>query len=295
MMPPAAMRQRPMAKFTDQFDRHPPNHSHPRIAIPTWPTLIRNEALILLSGFDDWMLIEIGLALEEHIATAAQPYNFPVSKDALIWTRIQPHWVSPTFAPKSSDEIRDTFGDLNIFLCQCEAPDEWELECKLAFGPKVERWHFLAVLALWKLFDSGDVMFGRTAHTINGMIPENRDLRFQNAAGIAMEAQAACQIAIQLQERAGHVLNAAMAQAEIEGLKRSKQASKAGVTRHAPNTAKRKVAMELATQKPFASRAAAARHVIENLEKRQLPGKPVEYYTFGPVDQWLKEDGWKSI
>lgn len=284
-----------MAKFTDQFDRHPPNHSLPSIAIPTWPTLIRNEALIILSEFDDAMLIDMGVVLENMIADAAQPFNFPVAKDASIWTRIEPHWVSPTFTPKSSNEIRDTFGDLNIFLCQCEAPDEWELERKFAFGPKVERWHLLAVLALWKLVDCSDVMLGRAAHTIGGMIPKNLDLRFQNAAGIAMEAQAACQIAIQLKERAAHVQSAAMAQAEIEGLKRSKQASKAGIARHAANAEKRKEAMALATQKPFASRAAAVRYVIDNLEKPRKPNEPIQYYTFGPVDDWLKEDGWKSI
>lgn len=281
-----------MAKFTGQFDRHPPNHSQPSIAIPTWPTLIRDDALNILSGFDDEMLVEIGLALEKIIETAAQPFNFPVNKDALIWTRIEPHWVSPTFAPKSANEIRNTFGDLNIFLCQCESPDEWELEYKLAFAPKVERWHLLAVLALWKLVDCSDVMFGTTAHTIDGMIPKNAGLRFQNAAGLAMEAQAALSTAVQKQLESQLVAAArreTVLSLEIEATTaKSQRGTELATKMHAARRGEaRKIAFEIANECGLPKRIQAARHANKILKEVHK-----KFFTDDTVDEWLKEDGW---
>lgn len=281
-----------MAKFTDQFDRYPPNHSLPSIAIPTWPTLIRNEALILLSGFDDEMLVDIGLVVENMIVTAAQPFNFPVSQEAWIWTRIEPHWVSSTFAPKSSNEIRDTFGDLNIFLYQCEAPDEPELEYKLAFGPKVETWHLLAVLALWKLVDCSDVMLGRTAHTIKGMIPKNRDLRFQNAAGLAMEAQAALSTAVQ-KELEGQLVAAARTETVLRlGIEattaKSQRGTELATKMHSARRGDaREIAMRIANECGLPRRIQAARHankILKEIHKK--------FFTDDTVDEWLKKDGW---
>lgn len=271
-----------MAKFTDQFDRYPPNHSLPSIAIPTWPTLVRNEALILLSGFDDAMLVDIGLVLEDMIASAAQPCNFPVAKDAFIWTRIEPHWVSPTFTPKSSNEVRNTFGELNIFLCQCGPPNERELEYKLAFGPKVERWHLLAVLALWKLVDCSDVMLGRVAHNIDGMIPRNKDFRFQNAAGIAMEAQAAVSNALQLEERARHIAVVEKFRDQIELSKRSKKGTDTVVARHKKDDDVRLAAFAMADALGDIPKTEAAERISMDLQWRSG-----EFVSFTRAYRWL--------
>ncbi len=47
-------------------------------------------------------------------------------------------------------------------------------------------------------------------------------------------------------------------------------------------------ALKLANSKPFASRAAAARYVVDNLEKT-----PNTYYACETIEGWLKGSGWK--
>jgi hypothetical protein len=148
-----------------------------------------------------------------------------------IWTRIKPEWLTSDFN-ESSDSIRETFGDLNIFLA---LHNDDKFQAVLGKDRQVKEWHLLAVISIWKLIDACELLWGdvRSQHDSGRNYVDPKILSAE-VTGLAMEAQAACQTAMQLKERAFHVNNAAIAQAQFEKLKRSKQAKKAADAMNEP-------------------------------------------------------------
>lgn len=93
-----------MAHFTDQFTRHDPWTFRPSILIPTWPTILLQDAraLALLSGVDRDALAEIAEEIEKELQAISAPYLFPVNSDHWIWTRVRQGWVCSSKAADTS-------------------------------------------------------------------------------------------------------------------------------------------------------------------------------------------------
>ena len=60
------------------------------------------------------------------------------------------------------------------------------------------------------------------------------------------------------------------------------------MVRHDKGNDRKAEAIAIASSHPFKSRAAAARHAADLVQKT-----PGEFYTVEVVDRWLKDAGWK--
>jgi hypothetical protein len=278
-----------MARFTDQFTRprFNPRTFQPGILIPTWPALVQQDACAILIDVTDEEVIELAYAAEHLIVGYAEPSQFHQLKDGVdwIWTRVKPGWV---IAHKltTEDAIRNAFSDLNLLLAAIEDQDIF------ADSPWLSRlsiWHMLAVVALWKLIDARDVIFRHAPDQIGGLVRPKEQDRIMYASSLAMEAQAAISHALQLKERARHLVEAGIARDQIEKLKRkqkSKKAAQGKTTKHAPC---RKQALKLANLGKYCG----ATHAINSIHGKVLypSGKRVAKST---LREWLKLDGWKK-
>lgn len=157
-----------------------------------------------------------------------------------------------------------------------------------------------AGFALWKLVDYVDERAGRLPSSgfqwVSTPIKEpsfpvvQRSKRQERHLG---EATYASTKAWQLREQS-------LSQAQMDGLTRlidegtfqREMSLKALKARHASLPQHKALALKMANEGAFASRAVAARSIADNIEKGTKDGKPT-YYTPDTIEKWLKEAGWK--
>lgn len=275
-----------MARFTDQFNRYDPENFSPFLAMVTWPPMVKVDALELLDDVSSLYWQDIAEACEKLIETESNSASFPLDQNAWIWSRIVPG-TTARIEIGAPHEIRNEFHDLNLLL--------YAIEHKKLIEPKwakqgIHPWHFLAVLALWKLIDAIDVLFERSSQFIGGRISDKREIRITQAATIAMEAQAAISNAQQLKARARHVEEMRLAVLEKEQKKRSGIASGAGKTRAQIYEDIANEAFKIATNltKRYINNDKVAEAIYDELQsKYHVPFKP------SSVKRWLAERGWK--
>jgi hypothetical protein len=217
-----------MPKFSNQFQRHDPFEFRPDILIATWPHLILKDARSLLKEKTSEELEELALAIEWHIDFYAQQPDLLASEDSWIWTRVEREWVglNPTF---SADEARDAFGDLNIFIASGEKIDQ---SPRFMWQSTAKDWELFAVLAIWKLIDARDVLYGHASDSLTQKLQVKSEFRHMKSTALAMEAQAACSIALQRRERTIYVEQQKQFVRDDEARRRSSNSSHAATTLH---------------------------------------------------------------
>jgi hypothetical protein len=268
-----------MARFTDQFTRFNPRTFPPGILIPTWPSLVQRDACALLEGVDDNELEDLALVVDKAIDEYAEPHQFATARDSWIRTRIKPEWLNQSEL-KTVDGIRNTVGDLNLFLACIDRTSPLQDHPSLS---RFDTWHMLAVLALWKLVDARDVIFKHAPDLIGGMIRPKEQDRLMHGAAIAMEAQAAVSNGLQLQMRSTHLLAMQKARDVLEMAQRSTKGSKAVTTRHSKYDTIRLAAFALADSDSTLSMTDAADLITNNIEWRK--NEFVKYIT---AYRWLQ-------
>lgn len=275
-----------MARFTDQFNRHNPRKFRPSVLIPTWPAIVQQDAKQLLIKFSDAELIERAIAVEIAIESIADPATFPTNRSSWIWSRIKPGWIGISLFP-SSDEIRNEFSDVNLFLFALEQRRHPQYFAEVPF---VDPWQSLAILALWKLIDALDVLRGMNPDLIGGLIRPNRTDRKMYAAGIVMEAQAAISSATQLKASAFHLEYMRKYMDEVEMAKRSLKATHSVVTKHRKDDATRLRAFQLSDETPVKNLKVSAEYAYDKLKM-----DPEFKFSFDTVYDWITHrDIWKN-
>ena len=275
-----------MAHFTDQFTRHDPWKFRPSLLIPTWPTTLLQDARALLSGVDANALAEIAEEVEKELQAISAPHFFPINKGHWIWTRVKLGWVDET-TTKTSDAIREGFGDLNLFIAFHNQRNFYQ-ESRLTF--QAQEWELLAVLAIWKLIDAYDVLYSDANQPLTGPRRRFGNDAIGNSAALAMEAQAAVAHAVQIKERARHIAELEEMRNRNEAANRSKKGTSAVTVRHQKMDSVRLAAFALVDKGKFESRPTAAEAISDNIETS--PGKFVPYQT---AYRWLlKRKDWED-
>ena len=275
-----------MAHFTDQFRRHNPWKFRPSILIPTWPTILLQDARELLSGVDPDALGEIAEEIEKELQAISTPYLFPMNRDHWIWTRVRREWVDET-TTKTSDAIREGFGDLNLFLA-LHSEMNFRHESLLTF--QVQMWELLAVIAIWKLIDSYDMLRSDANQPLAGPLQRFSNDAIGKSAALAMEAQAAVAHAVQIKQRDQYLKEIDKIHRAFEAASRSKKGKDAVSVRHQKLDAVRLAVFAFADKGQFESLAAAADAIANDIEIS--PGKCVPYLT---AYRWLlKREVWEK-
>lgn len=272
-----------MARFTDQFQRYNPRKFQPSLMLPTWPKLAQMDANALLDGATDEDVAELAHLVELEIDAFADPQCFP-TKDTghPIWTRVRPEWLSQNLL-KSKEGIRFTFCDLNILLALV---DERDILAGTQMGQRFSTWHLFAVLALWKLIDGRDAIFGEDVEIPGLLRPTEKD-RINHGHGIAMEAQAAIYTALQLKERARHLNEMQRARNELDRITASNTAKKRVNSRHQKDDPSRLEAFRIQDTYPAGTpKTVVAEDVSNNVT---LDGG--QFVTYGTAYGWLLKRG----
>lgn len=275
-----------MARFTDQFNRYDPRTFRPSVLIPTWPAIVQQDAKELLIKFSDAELIERALAVEIAIESIADPATFPKNRSSWIWSRVKPGWIATGLFP-SSDEIRNEFSDVNLFLFSLEQRRHPQHSLEM---PYVDPWQSLAILSLWKLIDALDVLRGVNPDLIGGLIRPNRTDRKMYAAGIVMEAQAAISSAAQLKASAFHIEYMRRHLDGVESAKRSMKATHSVVAKHKKDDATRLKAFQLSDETPVKNLKVRAEYAYDRLNK-----DPEFKFSLDTVYDWITHrDLWET-
>lgn len=265
-----------MARYTEQFNRQDPLKFRPSLLAFTWPTILLQDARDLLKDFDKAALVQLATAIEHEIHALSDPEQFPTDKNHWIWTRVRAAWITNDFN-SSRDSIRHTFGDLNIFLA---FHDHKKFAQAHGLKRKTKEWHLLAVIAIWKLIDACEVAWGRKPESDSeGLSYANVKLPQFESTGLAMEAQAACGIALLRLE---------------ESRARSKTASTGGEKRNRINRANREEALRIANSHTYELKKVVVILIQDSLVKEITDKGDIVRYNKGVISRWLLKAKWKT-
>lgn len=157
-----------------------------------------------------------------------------------------------------------------------------------------------AGFALWKIVDYVDERAGRLPSIgfqwVSTSIEEKsfavvqRSKRQEQYLG---EATYASTKAWQLREKSlSHAQQQGLTRLINEGISQREMVQKALKARHASLPQHKALALRMANEGAFASRAVAARRIADNIEKGTKDGEAT-FYTPETIEKWLKEADWK--
>lgn len=288
-----------MANFTDQFKKRNPLTFNATGVLDMWPRQIAWETRDLLKGRTTSQLMKMAVAIEALIVDQVRrlvqnqgkmgEQHFDSNPKTISywakWMSIQP------------DQLREQYGDVNLFVAASMPSGKTSSKRTRPF----EQWEGLAVLALWKLIDFYEVRSTlRKEYEFGSMPPpEKRISALVRGAPLLVESMRACTLAAEGRMRvqqlasfndAQRTVSEALYEADSERRRVVSEKSRAAVkVRHDKTKVHVACAIELAKAGNFKSRAAAARHIADEI----LKASPREFYTPGTVDGWLKAAGWE--
>jgi hypothetical protein len=242
----------------------------------TWPTILLQDARVILNGLTVPELIQLGQAIDRAIDRSSNPITFPSDQSHWIWSRVRPGWITEQNLFDATS-IRETFSDLNVFLGLCEMQN---IPIEPALKVRVDEWHLLAVIAIWKLIDARDIVFSESIDSAQPH-PQSPEATFRKykVGALAMEAQAAIGVAIlRLEESRG----------------RSQIAKKGGKKRNQLNNRDRDEAVRLANSRPFALKKLAVIFIQESIVKGVSADGSSLRYSKAVIARWLTKANWKA-
>ena len=299
-----------MAAFTDQFLRRDPLTFNAFGMMNMWPRQIAWEARQLLEGRSMQDLDRIARAVDDMISGEAVRTAGRLSGDPARDQMSNPKTallLASAGDPDAVNSVRQDHGDVNLL----EAVEDIS-------RPDFRPHEAFATLALWKLIDCYDQAASSLGNRLADILVVDgerydpgvlaaKEVRSakkamvarNNAAIEAIEAMRACTIATQLKRQA-ELVDSVRSEAtdelrlrmerddELRKIKATANARRLAGARWADRAGHERQALEMVNTRAFASRAAAARWIGDNLEK-----SAGEFYTVETIDGWLKKAGWK--
>ena len=277
-----------MAKFSDQFDRCDPLTFKFSGPFEYWSEPIAWDARNLLKGRTTSQLKQIALAVEQliEILGALSGRNDP--------------FIKATLKPlngKAKNQRPMQNSDINLYMVASLKPPAGMFE--------YEQWEGYAALSLWKLIDFFDAVNApqqerREKSELRPPTDKNKYQSLITGTPHLLEAMQASTLADEAHMLQQHILtfgadrhrHIVEALCDVEAKRRVAMSNKcraAVLVRHGRASAHQAEALRLANSKPFKSRAEAARHAADNVEKGDGT-----FYTVAVVDGWLKAAGWRK-
>lgn len=259
-----------VAAFNDQFDRLETLKAIRAVPSELWLRRNLYQAIEVLSGKDIAVLKVIGSSIEKVLA----------EKDAVSRSR---EFLGDISLLELHDDLRKVVRGLK------------------AQGVEADNADVYATMALWKFVDYLDARSASTTPPAFQWLPHQalnsadfsaaqagKPRAQEIAIGEAIYGSATAWTLRQLDE-AGlrNELNESIKAYKNEMSKKGAQAKHALLAQH------KALALKMANEGGFTSRAAAALHIASNIEKGMKDGKPT-FYTPDTIDKWLKEAGWKA-
>jgi hypothetical protein len=271
-----------MASFTDQFDRKDPFNFKPLVSIPAWPRLIQRDAKSILDSASETEVKGLAALASQLIADYAAPEYFHKNRPDWLWERAFPKCTRSTNLQTSS-LIRIRFGDIHLLMAALEACDPFAQSQKLA---QFKIWDLLSAFALWKLVDASDLADGYVTVDPHIFVTQEKTIRLQYAAELAMEAQAAVTQALQLKERELHLYAALNSREKIARLEKALWSAKGGNAKRENSQYMREEVIRLNKTKRFFNQGKLGDWLSDQLLKKF--GETVQPST---TITWLREAG----
>jgi len=291
-----------MADFSDQFDKWDPLLFNAVGIFDMWPRQAAWEARALLTGRTSPELKQIALGVESMISDQVAHLVQNQGKNGDAWFDANPKTTTlhADISPPRPELLRESYGDVNLFMSAFLTTQPSVFSANFPFA----QWEGLAVITLWKLLDFYDAVFWRRREPEAYQLGQSRNpaksaSALLKGAPLLVEAMRACTLATECKTRAEQLdamadnshrrLAEALYSEEAKRREEVSRRARAAVSvRHKKTHAHAEEAIRMANAQFFSTRAAAARHVADLLQKA-----PGEFYTVRAVDEWLKESGWK--
>ena len=258
-----------MAAFKDQFDRLETLKAIRAVPSELWLRRNLYQAIEVLSGKEVDTLKEIGSSIEKFLA----------KKDA-------------------ESQSREFLGDISLL----ELHDDVRKVVRLLKegGVDADMADVYATMALWKLVDYLDARSAPSKASTFQWVP-HQELNSAGFSAAQMAKPHAQELALG-EAIYGSAKAWTLRELDEAGLRKelgdsvkaykSEMSKKGAEAKHALLVEHKQTALTMAGDGGFGSRAAAARHIAENIEKGVKDGKPT-YYTPDTIEKWLKEAAWK--